>query len=276
MIEDLAENQRLDQKAVTQGNNTVLHEAAASGSLDLVKYLIEDLADNQRLDPRAIGQYGTTVLDNAVESENLNLVKYLVERGANLRAGTTPGYGVLHNAARRGNLELVRYLVEHYHIEIGNAGFIDKDIKMGFHLLAYFADLGSKIRDADRPQVDLIRQRAKKALEGRQIRGPVDRKPSINKEGKQEPSKILRWQRIGKYADLVGVSEADVKNDRFIYPDEVDGWNYMPNEARSSIYARIKGVQSEEYLFYRLEKIRLEELAELERLEDQSHLASGL
>lgn len=93
----------------------ILINAAESGNLEIVKYLIED--KKVKLSPGPLEvmsdfgiilQYGYDILvDNAAKSGNLELVKYLIEnRNFQLTAYT------VDNAAKSGNLNMVKYLIE--------------------------------------------------------------------------------------------------------------------------------------------------------------------
>jgi ankyrin repeat protein len=86
---------------------TVLHYAAYSGKLDVVKYLVEQGAD---VDAKTV--VGWTVLHDAAYSGTLDIVKYLVEQGANVDAKNNVGWTPLHAAASSGKLDVVKYLVD--------------------------------------------------------------------------------------------------------------------------------------------------------------------
>ncbi len=74
MVQYLVNEQKADPKAASSRGRTVLHEAAKSGSLKLVQYLVE-----KGVDPKATDDEGKTVLHYATVMDNLELFKYLVE-----------------------------------------------------------------------------------------------------------------------------------------------------------------------------------------------------
>ena len=91
----------------------MLHDAAESGNLDLVKYLVEE----KNLDVKAKSESGYTVLHSAAWNGNLEMVKYLIKNGADVNAKSESGRTVLHSAAS-GNLDLVKYLVEEKKLDV--------------------------------------------------------------------------------------------------------------------------------------------------------------
>ena len=97
-----------DVNAQNSSGVTVLHYAAVSASLEIVKYLVKHGADVNCKDER-----NWSVLCYAVKSGSLEIVKYLVEHGADLNGRNECNTSVLHFAAQSGSLETVKYLVEH-------------------------------------------------------------------------------------------------------------------------------------------------------------------
>lgn len=119
--------------------NTVGHDAAASGNIKVLKYLIE-----KGVDPLSPNKYGTTLLHEACFSGNLETVrflcasypalmniiskngyticlgaaicgsveifKFLVDNGADAKTASAEGSTVLHEAAYSGKLDIVCYL----------------------------------------------------------------------------------------------------------------------------------------------------------------------
>ena len=100
---------------------SVLHSAAESGSLEIVKYLVEHGAD-----VNGNNEGNLSVLHYAAEFGSLEMVKYLVEHGADVNGNNEGNLSVLHSAAESGSLEMVKYLVEHgADINIGNGTIFD-------------------------------------------------------------------------------------------------------------------------------------------------------
>ena len=89
-------------------NNIPLHNAAASGSLDGVKYLLE-----QGEDPNCKDDQNLTALYYAISSGTLEIVHYLIECGAHVDQENISGDTPLHRAVEFGTLEMVKYLIKH-------------------------------------------------------------------------------------------------------------------------------------------------------------------
>jgi len=78
-----------------------LNEAAHSGHLEVVKYLVEDCEANVHPDDECTLRW-------AAEGGHLEIVKYLVSKGANVHVG---GNEALRKAVWKGHLDVVKYLV---------------------------------------------------------------------------------------------------------------------------------------------------------------------
>ncbi|KAL1492813.1 hypothetical protein ABEB36_010995 [Hypothenemus hampei] len=89
-----------------KAGNTFLWQAAKSGNLQMVEFLVTKGAN-----VNTSNTYGTTVLHKFVEYDNLEMVEFLVTKGANVNATDTYGNTVLHRAAKSGNLRMVEFLV---------------------------------------------------------------------------------------------------------------------------------------------------------------------
>lgn len=87
--------------------NDQLRQAARSGNMQVVKFLLRNGADKFTTE-----FYGETLLHLAAESGNYDLFAHLTEQGLDLTIKTARGYTVLHAAARGGNAKLVQILME--------------------------------------------------------------------------------------------------------------------------------------------------------------------
>ena len=85
-----------------------LHYAAASGSLNSVKYLLK-----QGDDPNCKDDQNLTALHYAIRSGLLEVVKYIVEHGANVNQEGPDQDFPIHKAVEFGSLEIVKCLIEH-------------------------------------------------------------------------------------------------------------------------------------------------------------------
>jgi len=88
---------------------SLLHAAAYSGNIDLVKLLISRGAV---LDAIATTKYKNTPLQTAMLTGQGAVARVLVEAGADVNHKQWEGFTVLHDAARQGNLDLVRFLIK--------------------------------------------------------------------------------------------------------------------------------------------------------------------
>ena len=82
-------------------HSKVLIDAAKTGDLRSVKYLVERGADVHALNDGALGW---AALDG-----HLDVVKYLIEMGADVHADYD---GAMRWAAKNGHLDVMRYLIE--------------------------------------------------------------------------------------------------------------------------------------------------------------------
>ncbi len=85
---------------------TVLHRAAANGSVELGKILLDAKANVHIMD-----QYGTTPLHCASYSGHVDFVKLLITHKANVNAQTHAGKSALHWAALFGHIACLEELI---------------------------------------------------------------------------------------------------------------------------------------------------------------------
>ena len=91
--------QGLDVNAKDKKGTLALHNAALSGNLELVQWLVK-----QGLDVNAKDHDGQSVLFYAVVRDNLELIQWLVEQGADINAKDNDGNSILFHALR-GHVE---------------------------------------------------------------------------------------------------------------------------------------------------------------------------
>jgi uncharacterized protein len=89
---------------------SLLHAAAYSGNVDLVKLLISRGAV---VDAIATTKYKNTPLQAAMLTGQEAVARVLVEAGADVNHKQWEGFTVLHDAARQGKLDLVRFFLKH-------------------------------------------------------------------------------------------------------------------------------------------------------------------
>ncbi|MDX1711879.1 MAG: ankyrin repeat domain-containing protein, partial [Rhodovibrionaceae bacterium] len=85
-----------------------LHEAAASGDLELARYLLDEEAVD--VDMRS-GLDGATALHVAVHTGRLDMARLLIAHGADVHARAAGGTTALHMAARGGHVGALELLV---------------------------------------------------------------------------------------------------------------------------------------------------------------------
>ncbi len=96
-----------DIDAQDENGRTLLHHAAGSNRIEVVKYLVESGAN-----VKAIDKDGRTPLHFAAAFSNLETVKYLVENRANVKAIDKDGRTPLHFAAAYGHVKIAKYLID--------------------------------------------------------------------------------------------------------------------------------------------------------------------
>ncbi|APR98948.1 ankyrin repeat domain-containing protein [Wolbachia endosymbiont of Folsomia candida] len=150
LVKNLIEENKFDVSSKADDGNTILHEAASSGSskLDVVKYLVEE----KKADVNSKANDGRTPLHHAAFSGSLNLVKYLVdEKGVDVSAKDNYGRTPLYHAASSGNLDLVKYLVEEKRVDVntkdnyGNILLHEAASSGNLDLVKYLIDKGADV-----------------------------------------------------------------------------------------------------------------------------------
>lgn len=89
--------------------STPLHDAAKSGSVESVAYL---LSQNFALEETRVSSIRTPLME-AAEAGKLAVVKYLIDRGANVHAQDADGSTVAIGAAKSGVEDILRLLFLH-------------------------------------------------------------------------------------------------------------------------------------------------------------------
>jgi ankyrin repeat protein len=112
-IQDLCE--AYGTKAICADENlqelTTLHQAAAAGNLDVVRFLI---SDEVKADPCAARINNFTPLHSAAMYGHAEICEELLAVGANVNIQTEPqGYTPLHSAAFAGHLQAIKVLLAH-------------------------------------------------------------------------------------------------------------------------------------------------------------------
>ncbi|WP_157956387.1 ankyrin repeat domain-containing protein [Wolbachia endosymbiont of Folsomia candida] len=148
LIKRLIDEKKVDANTKANDGNTILHEAASSGNLDIVEYLV----DEKGVDVESRGNDGRTPIHHAAFSGSLDLVEYLVdEKEVDVTTKDNDGKTSLHYAAYSGNLDLVKYLVEEKSIGIntkdnyGNTILHEAASSNNLDLVKYLIDKGADV-----------------------------------------------------------------------------------------------------------------------------------
>ena len=93
--------------------NTILHDAASEGLLDVMKYLI----NTHHYNLMTTNNKGQTVLHCAVK--HIDVVKYLInECNCDIMTPDKDGNTILHDAASEGLLDVMKYLINTHHYNL--------------------------------------------------------------------------------------------------------------------------------------------------------------
>ena len=101
---DLVANGALIDQSNDDEKHTPMHDAAANGHLDVIRYLVEAGADMERED-----YFGSTPLLRAAQQGHTNVVSYLLDMHAK---ESSYGETAMLQASSNGHLAVVQLLVE--------------------------------------------------------------------------------------------------------------------------------------------------------------------
>ncbi|MDF2966039.1 MAG: serine/threonine-protein phosphatase 6 regulatory ankyrin repeat subunit A-like [Rickettsiaceae bacterium] len=135
-----------DCKLVTDDNDTMLHAAAQSGNLDLVRLFL-----SKGLQPNTSNALGGTALYIASEKGYTEIVEYLLQQKVIIIPENTYGDTALHIAVKKGHLEIVKLLacIKDL-VELPNFQGVN-----ALHLASYIGNLemvkflGTKVKNID-------------------------------------------------------------------------------------------------------------------------------
>ena len=103
-VRDLVTNGALIDQSNDDEKHTPMHDAAANGHLDVIRYLVEAGADMERED-----YFGSTPLIRAAQQGHTNVVEYLLDMHAK---ESSYGETAMLQASSNGHLAVVQLLVE--------------------------------------------------------------------------------------------------------------------------------------------------------------------
>ena len=103
IVKYFIEDKAVDASATSSDGSTVLHFAALSGNLSLVKLLVEKYQSSPH--------HGQLPLHASAENGHTTIVKYFIEdKAVDTSVTNNDGGTVLHSAVSSGNVQLVKYL----------------------------------------------------------------------------------------------------------------------------------------------------------------------
>jgi len=145
----IKEGAELDAK--NNEGNTPLHFAVFENHLEVVKHIIEQGADISI----TAGRFDQSILHDAAERGNVDMVKYLLEKKVNINSKTREGYTPLHKSVLAGKLEVAKLLIENggqYDEKSGPKGnsiFHDGAERGWLKIVEYLLELGFDINALD-------------------------------------------------------------------------------------------------------------------------------
>uniref|UniRef100_A0A6P7GEX0 Uncharacterized protein LOC114338418 n=1 Tax=Diabrotica virgifera virgifera TaxID=50390 RepID=A0A6P7GEX0_DIAVI len=117
---------------------TLVHKAAKSGGLKVLRYLVEDC----KMDVNVADVDGKFPVHNIYMRDDIDILKYLKDKGANLSISNNQKQTLVHKAAKSqqsksGGLKVLRYLVEDCKMDVNVS---DVDGNLPAHMAAEFSD----------------------------------------------------------------------------------------------------------------------------------------
>ncbi|XP_062595086.1 putative ankyrin repeat protein RF_0381 [Saccostrea cucullata] len=100
----------MDFNALSNDGKTILHRACLNGKFEICAYLVENYP--HLLDVK--DKSSNTVLHDAAWGGNIQIVKLLIEKKIDINAQQRDGETILHQCCRSGKMEICEYLVNHF------------------------------------------------------------------------------------------------------------------------------------------------------------------
>lgn len=146
ILKYLIKERKADINTRTDRGDIPLHQAAANSHLNVIKYLV----DEQKADINARNTYGGTLLDTAAGSGHPNVVTFCLERRLDVNASTEHGETPLQAATRKGNLDVVKLLVAqkaniNVRNHVGNTLLHSAAVNGHLDVVAFFLEKGLDI-----------------------------------------------------------------------------------------------------------------------------------
>ncbi|XP_062572963.1 uncharacterized protein LOC134234938 [Saccostrea cucullata] len=101
---------KMDINALQGGGETILHQCCRSGKMEMCEYLVNHFPDLLEIRDTK----GWTVLHSACRGGNVEIVSFLIQKGVDLNALSNDGETILHRACLNGKFEVCVYLVDNY------------------------------------------------------------------------------------------------------------------------------------------------------------------
>ncbi|XP_062589127.1 serine/threonine-protein phosphatase 6 regulatory ankyrin repeat subunit B-like [Saccostrea cucullata] len=100
----------LDVEITTYIGKTVMHESCLNGKRELFKHLVNNYSGLLKINDNK----GESVLHDAAWGGNIDILKLLIEKGLEVKSTTDVGETVLHRCCRNGQSQMCSFLVKNY------------------------------------------------------------------------------------------------------------------------------------------------------------------
>ncbi|XP_062578831.1 serine/threonine-protein phosphatase 6 regulatory ankyrin repeat subunit B-like [Saccostrea cucullata] len=101
---------KMDINALQRGGETILHQCCRSGKMEMCEYLVNHFPEFLEIKDTE----GWTVLHSACSGGSVEIVSFLLDKGLDTNALSNDGQSILHRACLKGKFEICGYLVKNH------------------------------------------------------------------------------------------------------------------------------------------------------------------